>query len=174
NCQADAGSGVLDGGRGGHDLAVVFVGGGGDVLRHRAAVGDVDGDGRGRGRLDAVVVGDGVVEGVGGLAHRQRLEIRRRGRVVGEGAVAIVADGGAVGAERIGGIAGGQADAVAGVLDGGRGGHDLAVVFVGGGGDVLRHRAAVGDVDGDGRGRGRLDAVVVGDGVVDGVGEIGR
>src|SRR5207342_2220471 len=118
--QADAVAGVLDRGRGGHDLAVVFVGGGGDVLRHRAAVGDVDGDGRGRGRLDAVVVGHGVVEGVGGLAHRQRLEIRRRGRVVGEGAVAIVADGGAVGAERIGGIAGGQADAVAGVLDRGR------------------------------------------------------
>ena len=98
-----------------------------------------------------MVVGDRIGEGIGRRSDRQRLEIRGVGRVVVEGAVTVVADAGAVRAGRIGGVAGGQADGVAGVLGGRRGGDRCGgAVFVAGGGDGLRERAAIGDVDGDG------------------------
>src|SRR4029077_1047284 len=99
-------------------------------------------------------------------ADRQRLEICRVGRVVGEGAVTIIGDGGAVRAGGVGAIAGRQADGVARVLGGRDGDNPRGGVFGGGGGDGLRHRTCVGDVDRHGRGGGRFDAVVVGDGVV--------
>src|SRR5206468_3429017 len=87
----------------------------------RAAVGDGDVDGDGGARAHAVVVGNGVAEGVGhGVADLDGLEAGNRGRIVGEGAGA-----GVHGNQRAGaGIAGAVGQPVAGIA--GLAGGDIA------------------------------------------------
>src|SRR5690242_18795779 len=144
----------------------IFIGSAADGKRNRRVVLAGDGDRCGLGAAQPVVVGDRVAEGIGrGLAGRQVLG--QAVGVIGAGAIAVVGHR----AQLLGGVDRGGVRVVGVVVAVLCAEGHARTIFIGSAADGKRNRRVVLAGDGDRRGLGAAQPVVVGDGVAERIGD---